>query len=86
MDPARLKQQFGDRLVFWGGGCDTQQVLGRARPEEIRQHVRQRLDIFRPGGGYVFNQVHNIQANVPPENILAMFEAAYEFGAYDGQL
>lgn len=81
MDPARLKQQFGDRLVFWGGGCDTQSVLGKATPEEIRQHVKERLRIFSPSGGYVFNQVHNIQANVPPENILAMFDAAYEFGA-----
>jgi len=82
MDPARLKQEFGDRLVFWGGGCDTQGVLGRASPEEIREHVKERLNIFSPGGGYVFNQIHNIQANVPPENILAMFEAAYESGAY----
>jgi uroporphyrinogen decarboxylase len=82
MDPARLKQQFGDRLVLWGGGCDTQRVLGNAQPEEIRQHVKERLQIFSPGGGYVFNQVHNIQANVPPENILAMFDAAYEFGTY----
>jgi len=82
MDPARLKQEFGDRLVFWGGGCDTQRVLGKATPEEIRQHVRERMEIFAPGGGYVFNQVHNIQANVPAENIIAMFDAAYEFGAY----
>ncbi len=82
MDPARLKQEFGERLVFWGGGCDTQQVLGQASPEEIHRHVKSRLDIFRPGGGYVFNQIHNIQANVPPENVLAMFEAAYEFGGY----
>lgn len=82
MDPARLKREFGDRLVFWGGGCDTQQVLGCATPDEIRQHVKQRLEIFAPGGGYVFNQVHNIQANVPPENILAMFDAAHEFGRY----
>ena len=82
MDPARLKREFGDRLVFWGGGCDTQQVLGHATPDEIRQHVKERLQIFSPGGGYVFNQVHNIQANVPPENILAMFDAAHEFGAY----
>jgi len=82
MDPAGLKRQFGDRLVFWGGGCDTQSVLGSANPEEIREHVKERLRIFSPGGGYVFNQVHNIQANVPPENILAMFEAAYEFGSY----
>jgi len=82
MDPGRLKAEFGDRLVFWGGGCDTQRVLGRATPEEVRQHVRERLEVFAPGGGYVFNQVHNIQANVPAENIIAMFDAAYEFGAY----
>ena len=82
MDPARLKQEFGDRLVFWGGGCDTQSVLGQATPEEIRQHVKERVEIFSPGGGYVFNQIHNIQANVPPENILAMFDAAYDFGTY----
>jgi len=82
MDPAQLKKEFGDRLVFWGGGCDTQQILGRAAPDEIRRHVKQRIEIFAPGGGYVFNQVHNIQANVPPENIIAMFDAAYEFGGY----
>ena len=79
MDPARLKKEFGERLVFWGGGCDTQHVLGHATPEEIRRHVKERLGIFSPGGGYVFNQVHNIQSNVPPENVLAMFDAAYEF-------
>lgn len=82
MDPARLKREFGDKLVFWGGGCDTQSVLGKAKPEEIREHVKERLKIFGPGGGYVFNQIHNIQANVPPENILAMFDTAHEFGAY----
>jgi uroporphyrinogen-III decarboxylase len=82
MDPARLKREFGDKLVFWGGGCDTQSVLGKAKPEEIREHVKERLKIFSPGGGYVFNQIHNIQANVPPENILAMFDTAHEFGAY----
>ena len=87
MDPAGLKREFGDRLVFWGGGCDTQRVLGDAKPDEIRQHVKERLEIFSPGGGYVFNQVHNIQANVTPENVLAMFDAAYEFGRYgDGGL
>ncbi|MCX6900943.1 MAG: hypothetical protein NT105_19895 [Verrucomicrobia bacterium] len=82
MDPARLKREFGDKLVFWGGGCDTQSVLGKATLQEIRQHVKERLQIFSPGGGFVFNQIHNIQANVPPENIIAMFDAAYEFGAY----
>jgi hypothetical protein len=82
MAPDRLKREFGDRLVFWGGGCDTQTVLGGATPEEIRRHVKERIATFGPNGGYVFNQVHNIQANVPPENILAMFDAAYEFGGY----
>jgi hypothetical protein len=82
MEPARLKREFGDRIVFWGGGCDTQRVLGAATPAEVRAHVKERLAIFKPGGGYVFNQVHNIQANVPPENIIAMFDAAYEFGGY----
>ena len=82
MTPARLKCEFGDRLVFWGGGCDTQTILGHATPEEIRRHVKERIATFGPNGGYVFNQVHNIQANVPPENILAMFDAAYEFGSY----
>ncbi len=81
MDPRRLKEEFGDRLVFWGGGCDTQSILGQGRPEEIRQHVKQRIEVFSAGGGYVFNQVHNIQANVPPENIIAMLDAAHEFGA-----
>lgn len=80
MEPRRLKEQFGGRMVFWGGGCDTQRVLAKASAEEIRLHVKERLDILAPGGGYVFNQVHNIQADVPPENIVAMLDAAYEFG------
>ncbi len=82
MDPARLKNEFGHKIVFWGGGCDTQTVLGGATPEEVREHVRERLSIFAPGGGFVFNQVHNIQCNVPPENVIAMLDAALEFGAY----
>ncbi|HOM27094.1 MAG TPA: uroporphyrinogen decarboxylase family protein, partial [bacterium] len=80
MEPKRLKEKFGNKIVFWGGGCDTQHVLGRATPEEIQQHVKERLDIFKKGSGYVFNQVHNIQANVPPENIVAMLESAYKYG------
>ncbi len=82
MDPARLKAEFGAQVVFWGGGADTQTVLAAATPDEVRAHVRARLATFGPGGGYIFNQVHNIQADVPPENILAMFDAAYEFGEY----
>jgi len=80
MQPERLKREFGGKIVFWGGGCDTQSVLPTATPEEVREHVRERLAIFKPGGGYVFNQVHNIQTNVPAENIIAMLDAAYENG------
>ena len=82
MDPATLKRQFGDKIVFWGGGCDTQSVLPNATPEEVKKHVKERLGIFAPGGGFTFSQVHNIQAKVPPENILAMLEAAFEYGGY----
>jgi len=82
MEPAKLKAQFGGRLSFWGGGIDSQHVLPRAMPQEVREHVRRNVEAFKPGGGYVFNNVHNIQADVPPENVLAMFDAAKEFGAY----
>ena len=82
MDPGELKARFGDRLSFWGGGIDTQHVLPSASPEEVRESVRRNLKAFMPGGGYVFNNVHNIQADVPPENVLAMFDAAYELGRY----
>ena len=82
MDPVRLKREFGDRLVFWGGGCDTQKVLENASPEVIREHVHDRMRIFGPGGGFVFNQIHNIQVNVPPQNVVALFDAAYKFATY----
>jgi uroporphyrinogen decarboxylase len=76
MDPAGLKQDFGRQLTFWGGGCDTHFTLPCGTPAEIRRHVRQQIEIFRPGGGFVFQQVHNILADVPPQNIVAMFDAA----------
>jgi uroporphyrinogen-III decarboxylase len=82
MEPERLKQKFGEALVFWGGGCDTQQTLPFGKPEEIREQTKERTRIFAPGGGFVFNQIHNIQQNTPPENIAAMFEAVLEFGNY----
>jgi uroporphyrinogen decarboxylase len=82
MDPAALKARFGDRLVFWGGAIDAQHVLPSASPEAIREHVRRNLEVWKPNGGYVFNNVHNIQAGVPPENIVALYDAAYEFGFY----
>jgi uroporphyrinogen decarboxylase len=82
MDPADLKARFGDRLVFWGGAIDAQYVLPAAAPETVRDHVRRNLEIWKPGGGYVFNNVHNIQAGVPAENIVALYDAAYENGFY----
>jgi uroporphyrinogen decarboxylase len=82
MEAARLKREFGRDLTFWGGGCDTQQVLPSGTPEQVRDDVRRRLDVFMPGGGYVWNHVHNIMADVPPANIVAMLEAAREFGIY----
>ncbi|MDY0356952.1 MAG: uroporphyrinogen decarboxylase family protein [Sedimentisphaerales bacterium] len=82
MDPRDLKQRYGDRLTFWGGGIDTQHVLGFGTPEDVRKDVRKNVAALKPGGGYVFNSVHNIQAGVPPENIVAMFDAAYECGFY----
>jgi len=83
MDPQELKKKFGGKLVFWGGGIDAQHVLSFARPDEIKKHVRKNIEIFKSGGGYVFNSVHNIQAGVPAENIIAMYDAAYEFGFYN---
>lgn len=82
MDPAELKRKYGTRIVFWGGGCDTQTVLGFRPPEEIAEHVRERLRILAPGGGFVFNQVHAIQPNVPPEQVCAVFDTVREHGAY----
>jgi len=75
MEPRRLKQEFGRDIVFWGGGCDTARVLPRGTPEEVRDHVREMVGILSPQGGFVFQQVHNIMADVPPENIVAMFDA-----------
>jgi uroporphyrinogen decarboxylase len=82
MDPVELKRAFGGRIVFWGGGADTQTVLPHGTPEEVREQVKERMRIFGPGGGFVFSQVHNIQHGVPPQNILAMVDAAVEYGQY----
>ncbi len=75
MDAAALKAEFGDSITFWGGGCNTQQLLPTATPEQITRHVKQQVSILNPNGGFVFQQVHNILANVPPENITAMLDA-----------
>jgi uroporphyrinogen decarboxylase len=79
MDPRRLKEEFGADITFWGGGCDTRHILNRATPAQVKDHVTERLEIFSPGGGFVFNTVHNILPDVPPENIVAMYEAIDEF-------
>ncbi|MDP7285985.1 MAG: uroporphyrinogen decarboxylase family protein [Dehalococcoidales bacterium] len=77
----KLKAHFGDRLSFWGG-IDTQRVLPNGTPEEVKAEVRRRIRDLAPGGGYVLAAVHNIQPDVPVENILAMFEAGREYGRY----
>lgn len=79
MDPVRLKKEFGEDIVFWGGGIDTQRTLPFGTPEEVYRETRRNIDIFSPGGGFVFNTVHNIQSNVPVDNILAMFRALNDF-------
>jgi uroporphyrinogen decarboxylase len=78
MEPAALKRDFGKDFVFWGGGVETQNVLPFGTPQQVRDNVRQNIDALAPGGGYVFNTIHNIQADVPPENIAAMVGALRE--------
>lgn len=82
MQPERLKQEFGDRLAFWGGGCDTQRVLPFGTEEDVEKEVRRRTEQFAPGGGFVFSAVHNIQYDVPPENIVTMYDTAKKYGKY----
>jgi len=79
MDPQKLKREYGKDITFWGGGCDTQRVLPRASLQEIDSHVKERIDIFAPGGGFVFTQVHNIMPHVPPQNIAAMYDAVKKY-------
>lgn len=81
MDPEYLKSKYGGRLVFWGGGVDTQQVLPFGTPQEVREQVLRRCQIFSPGGGFVFNTIHNIQAGTPVDNIVAMVDALRSFNA-----
>lgn len=77
MEPDLLKKRYGDKICFWGGGCNTQQVLGMKTPDEVRENVRWLCSILGKDSGFVFNQVHNIMGNVPPENIVAMLDEAY---------
>jgi uroporphyrinogen decarboxylase len=75
MDASELKAEFGRDITFWGGGCDTRDILPNGTSKQVRDHVKQQVEILKPNGGFVFQQVHNILANVPPENIVAMFDA-----------
>jgi len=82
MDTKRLKKEFGKDLTFWGGGIDTQKILPYGTPKQVKDEVKRRIDDLAYGGGFVFATVHNIQSDVPPENIMAMWEALQEYGIY----
>ena len=82
MDPRMLKRKYGEKITFWGGGIDTQHTLPFGTPKEVRSEVRERIRIFAPGGGYVFNTIHNVQPRIPVENVLAMYRALRDFGEY----
>ncbi|HEG44788.1 MAG TPA: hypothetical protein ENH94_12165 [Phycisphaerales bacterium] len=85
MDAKDLKDRFGKDIVFWGAGCDAQHILPFATGEEVKADAKKYIEIFKPGGGYVFNNVHNIQGGVPAENIVALLDAAYEYGFYESR-
>ena len=80
MDAKQLKKDFGKDIVFWGGGVDTQKILPFGTPDEVYREVTEKIEIFNDGGGFVFNSIHNVQSNVPVENILAMFKALKDSG------
>jgi uroporphyrinogen decarboxylase len=84
MDPARLKREFGRDITFWGGGANTRTLLNHGTPADVRRDVLERLTIFAPGGGFVFNTIHNILPDVPPQNVVAMFDALDEFARAGG--
>ncbi len=79
MDARTLKEKYGDKIVFWGGGVDTQKTLPFGTPDEVRQEVKERIEIFKPNGGFVFNTIHNAQSGVPVENFMAMLETFEKF-------
>jgi len=79
MQPERLKREFGSSLTFWGGGSDTRHILNHSTPEQVKEDVRRNIETLSPGGGFVFNTIHNIMPDVPPENVVAMFEAVDEY-------
>jgi len=79
MAPEGLKAKYGDRICFWGGGVNTQQTLPFGTPEQVRAEVLSRCETFAPGGGFVFNAIHNVQALTPIENFIAMIEAVHSY-------
>ena len=83
MDARQLKEEFGDQLTFWGGGCNMTTTGTNGTLEEIEAEVKELSGIFKKGGGYVFNQVHNIQNDVTPERAIAIYDAAYKYSSYD---
>ena len=83
MEPQKLKEKYGGRIIFWGGGCDTQGVLGSVRGQPLSEHVTERVQLFKRGGRFVFNPVHNIQPSVRAEDVTQVYEAAYEAGRYE---
>ena len=82
MEPKQLKKDFGNDLVFWGGGVDTQHILPSGSPDHVADNVKRNIEALAPGGGYVFTTVHNIQSEVPPENIMAMWNTFKKFRYY----
>ena len=82
MDPAALKVKYGEKITFWGGGVDTQGTLPFGRPEEVRRQVAERIRVFSPGGGFVFNTVHNVQPRIPVENVRVMYETLRKCRTY----
>jgi len=82
MEPALLKKKYGKNIVFWGGGIDSQHTLPFSDPDKIKEEVKRNIEIFKPNGGYIFNNIHNIQGDIPPQNIVAMYDAAWEYGIY----
>jgi uroporphyrinogen decarboxylase len=82
MELKGLKKDFGDVLTFWGGGVDTQTVLNQGTPQQVKDQVKEILDIMAPGGGFVFAPVHNIQEDVPPANFWAMWDTLQDYGKY----
>jgi len=82
MDPINLKKEFGKYLTFWGGGCSTQTTLTFGTIDDIKKEVAEMISIFAPGGGFVFTQVHNIQADIEPQKVMAIYETANKWRRY----